>query len=109
MQDLIPGVLYHHERWDGQGYPHGLTGSDIPLFGRLICLADSFDAMSSTRTYRSSLTPKRVLDEIQRCAGSQFDPQLVKVFLQLDLQPFINMIHQHQSQQRNQPRLLRSA
>ncbi len=111
MQDLIPGVLYHHERWDGQGYPHGLSGNDIPLFGRLICLADSFDAMSSTRTYRSSLTHKRVLEEVRRCGGSQFDPQLTQVFLQLDLQPFVDMIQKHQTQQRvhTRPRLARSA
>ncbi|MCX5661752.1 MAG: HD-GYP domain-containing protein [Planctomycetota bacterium] len=74
MQDLIPGVLYHHERWDGRGYPFGAAGADIPLFGRLICLADSFDAMSSNRTYRQAMRLEQVLSEISRCAGKQFDP-----------------------------------
>src|SRR5690606_20290161 len=55
LADVLPGVLSHHERWDGKGYPHGLAGEEIPMFGRLIAIADSFDAMSSTRTYRSAM------------------------------------------------------
>lgn len=96
MQDLIPGVLYHHERWDGLGYPRGLSGDDIPIFGRLIALADSFDAMSSNRTYRRSLEPTRVLDEIAQCAGKQFDPHLATLFVKLDFKPFQEMIRRHQ-------------
>ncbi|MFG0250389.1 MAG: HD-GYP domain-containing protein, partial [Phycisphaeraceae bacterium JB051] len=80
MHDLIPGVLYHHERWDGNGYPHGLAGNDIPLFGRVIGLADAFDAMSTNRTYRRALKHEDVMAEIERCAGTQFDPELAKVF-----------------------------
>ncbi len=98
MQDLIPGVLYHHERWDGRGYPHGLERENIPIFGRLICLADSFDAMSSNRTYRSSLTHDKTIVEIERCAGSQFDPQLAELFVHLDFDPFFKMLAEHQAQ-----------
>lgn len=96
MQDLIPGVLYHHERWDGRGYPHNLRGKDIPIFGRLIGLADSFDAMSSNRTYRQALDHTQVLAEIKRCAGSQFDPELAEVFVNLDFEPFYQLIQKHQ-------------
>jgi HD-GYP domain-containing protein (c-di-GMP phosphodiesterase class II) len=96
MQDLIPGVLHHHERWDGRGYPHGLKGEAIPLFGRLICLADSFDAMSSNRTYRGALPHDHVLGEIRRCAGAQFDPQLAQIFLTLDFTPFFEQYEKNQ-------------
>lgn len=98
MQDLIPGVLAHHERWDGRGYPANLKGADIPLFGRLICLADSFDAMSSNRTYRQALSLPQVLAEIGRCAGSQFDPDLARVFVKLDFTGFQEMLREHQKQ-----------
>ena len=84
LQDIIPGVLYHHERWDGRGYPNMLAGEDIPLMGRIICVADSFDAMSSTRTYRPALPLETVLAEIKRCAGVQFDAKLAEVFVTLD-------------------------
>jgi HD-GYP domain-containing protein (c-di-GMP phosphodiesterase class II) len=88
LQDIIPGVLYHHERFDGKGYPYQLAGDKIPLMGRIICVADSFDAMSSTRTYRPALPLETVLAEIQRCAGTQFDPALAKVFVTLDFSPY---------------------
>ena len=77
-------ALNHHERWDGKGYPYGLGGDRIPLMGRIICVADSFDAMSSTRTHRPALPLQTVLAEIKRCAGSQFDPALANVFVTLD-------------------------
>ncbi len=102
MQDLIPGVLYHHERWDGLGYPHQLEGENIPLLGRLVSLADAFDAMSSSRTYRSSMKHEQVIAEIRRCSGSQFDPQLAAVFLDLDFYSFFQLLHKHQAQQTNQ-------
>jgi len=88
LQDVIPGVLFHHERWDGHGYPHLLSGENIPLMGRIICVADSFDAMSSTRTYRPALPLATVLAEITRCAGAQFDPALARVFVTLDFAPY---------------------
>ena len=95
MEDLIPGVLHHHERWDGRGYPHGLAGEKIPLFGRVICLADSFDAMSSNRTYRAALKSEQVLHEIRRCAGKQFDPKLAELFVNLDFAPFYALLEKH--------------
>ncbi|QDV89117.1 Cyclic di-GMP phosphodiesterase response regulator RpfG [Phycisphaerae bacterium RAS2] len=86
IHDLIPGVLHHHERMDGRGYPGGLAGEDIPLLGRIICLADCFDAMTTNRTYRSALPVKAAVAEIRRCAGTQFDPGLAEVFINLDLE-----------------------
>lgn len=96
MQDLVPGVLYHHERWDGKGYPEGLMGPAIPLFGRLLCLADAFDAMSSNRTYRDAMSHEKVLEQIRQCRGSQFDPELTDIFLQLDFEPYVQMAATHQ-------------
>jgi len=99
IQDLIPGVLHHHERWDGRGYPDRLAGEEIPLFGRLLCLADSFDAMSSTRTYREAMPLEKVLEEVLDCAGTQFDPNLAKLFVKLDFEPYFKMIREHQSRE----------
>lgn len=86
MRDLLPGVLYHHERMDGQGYPEFLSGMSIPLLGRIICLADSFDAMTTNRTYRAALPLSKAISEVRRCAGTQFDPHLAELFLGLDLE-----------------------
>src|SRR5690606_13716278 len=79
IEDILPGVLHHHERWDGRGYPHGLAGKDIPLMGRVICLADAFDAMTSNRTYRKAMPLEVAMEEIRRTAGTQFDPELAEV------------------------------
>jgi len=95
MQDLIPGVLHHHERWDGRGYPYRLAGEAIPPFGRIIGLADAFDAMSSNRTYRAARPRPQVLDEIRKCAGSQFDPELAPVFVGMDFEPYAEMLDRH--------------
>ena len=73
-------VLHHHERWDGMGYPDGLAGEDIPLGARIIFVADAYDAMTSDRAYRGRLTPQEAVAELERCAGSQFDPEIVEVF-----------------------------
>ncbi|MFO0834353.1 MAG: HD-GYP domain-containing protein [Phycisphaerales bacterium] len=91
----LPGVLSHHERWDGKGYPNGLSGEGIPLIARIIGLADTFDAMSSNRSYRSALTREKVLAEITRCAGSQFDPKLAPLFVSLDFSGFDALIAKH--------------
>lgn len=95
LQDILPGVLHHHERWDGRGYPHGIAGENIPLMARLIALADSFDAMSSDRTYRQRLSREDVLEEIRRCAGGQFDPELAPIFVELDFTAFDELIDEH--------------
>jgi HD-GYP domain-containing protein (c-di-GMP phosphodiesterase class II) len=97
LNDILPGVLHHHERWDGQGYPQGLAGEGIPLVARLISLADSFDAMSSTRTYRSALSRRQVLSEIGKCNGSQFDPALGSAFLDLDFSEFDRLVAAHRA------------
>mgnify|MGYP002780565441 FL=1 len=80
---LVIGVVrWHHERWDGRGYPDGLAGDAIPLPARVLAVADTLDAMSSTRAYRSGMAWDDVLAEIQRCAGTQFDPRVVEAFTQ---------------------------
>jgi diguanylate cyclase (GGDEF)-like protein/putative nucleotidyltransferase with HDIG domain len=73
-------VLHHHERWDGMGYPAGLAGEEIPLGARVIFVADAYDAMTSDRAYRGRLTPQEAIAELERCAGTQFDPHIVTVF-----------------------------
>ena len=77
----LPYILYHHERWDGAGYPSGKTGTEIPLEARILSVADAFDAMTSTRPYRRALSPEQALAELDRCAGTQFDPELAREFL----------------------------
>lgn len=74
-------VLYHHERFDGNGYPNGLKGSDIPVVARIFSIADTFDAMTSTRPYRQALPHETARDEIIKCSGTQFDPDIVDAFL----------------------------
>lgn len=78
---VISAIRHHHERWDGKGYPDGLTGENIPLLARIISLADSYDAMTTDRPYREGLSTKKVYEELEKNAGSQFDPQIVSLFL----------------------------
>ncbi len=81
FSEIAECVLTHHERWDGKGYPKGLSGTDIPLFSRIIAVADAFDAMTSQRTYRQILSIEKVMDEMRINAGKQFDPEIVGLFL----------------------------
>jgi putative two-component system response regulator len=78
---IISAVRHHHERWDGKGYPDGLAGEDIPLLARVITLADSYDAMISDRPYRQRLCGKKVQEELENNAGTQFDPSMVELFI----------------------------
>ena len=83
LEGVNEGALYHHERYDGKGYPKGLAGEDIPLIARMICLADSFDAMNSNRVYRNKLTKENIISEIESNKGRQFDPEIADVMLKL--------------------------
>ncbi|MHC5114104.1 MAG: response regulator [Planctomycetota bacterium] len=98
LEDVLPGVLHHHERWDGTGYPAGLAGEQIPLLGRLIALADAFDAMSSDRTYRVRLERPQVIQEIVDGSGTQFDPELAPIFIALDFSEYDRLVAEHQAQ-----------
>ena len=97
IREIIPGVLHHHERYDGKGYPAGLSGNSIPLMGRIICLADCFDAMTSSRTYRKALPLEVALCEIRRCSGTQFDPALAEVFLRTTPDGFRELLSDHRA------------
>ena len=78
--EALPYVLFHHEWWDGSGYPLGLKGRATPAEARLLAIADAFDAMTSVRPYRQALSHDRALAEIEACAGTQFDPHLAELF-----------------------------
>jgi HD-GYP domain-containing protein (c-di-GMP phosphodiesterase class II) len=98
LAGLMEGVRSHHERWDGGGYPDGLAGEAIPLFGRMLGVADAFDAMRSARAYRGSLDHDHVTDELRNGAGSQFDPELAAAFLDIDLTSYEAMLADHVAQ-----------
>jgi putative nucleotidyltransferase with HDIG domain len=83
QEDIAAGAHYHHERYDGTGYPDGLIGKDIPQVARIIAVADAFDAMSSTRSYRKKLPLDYIAKEIEQYAGTQFDPEVANAFLSL--------------------------
>jgi diguanylate cyclase (GGDEF)-like protein/putative nucleotidyltransferase with HDIG domain len=84
LRDCIDAILYHHERYDGQGYPKGLKGKDIPLDARIMTIADAYDAMKSERNYKERrMTEEEAQAELEKCAGTQFDPELVEAFLKL--------------------------
>jgi len=81
LKDIVPGMLYHHERVDGTGYPEGLKDGEIPLVARIISVADTFDAMTTTRPYRKGLPAEVALDELRRYSNIQFDTTVVEAFL----------------------------
>ncbi|MFI8713691.1 HD domain-containing phosphohydrolase [Brevibacillus brevis] len=80
LSHISPGVRHHHERWDGKGYPDQLKGEEIPLIGRILAVADTFDAMTSTRSYRKDMSANEAYEEILRCQETQFDPSIVSIF-----------------------------
>ena len=83
LRDIAHIVEHHHERWDGTGYPHGLAGEAIPVESRILAVIDSFHAMTSHRVYQDNKTPTTAMHEIERCAGTQFDPQIARLFIQM--------------------------
>ena len=95
FEEVIPLVLYHHERYDGKGYPHGLTGDMIPRGAQIIAIADSFDAMTTGRGYNSPLLSEEAVGELRKCSGEQFNPAYVKTFIELvqqkKIRPRINI------------------
>ncbi len=82
LSDALPGILYHHERFDGRGYPFGIGGTDIPLYARMIAVADAFDSLTTTRSYRPAMSPQEALENIESRGGTQFDPEVVRVLQQ---------------------------
>jgi response regulator RpfG family c-di-GMP phosphodiesterase len=81
LNPIIPGIKHHHERWDGKGYPDQLKEESIPLIARILAVADAYDAMTSNRAYRKAMSHKVAVGELQRCSGTQFDPQIVVHFI----------------------------
>ena len=95
MKAVLPGVRYHHERWDGSGYPEGLKGDAIPFLGRLLGVADFYDALTSARSYRGAMSREEAIDLVSKGSGTHFDPAvaaaLIRIFergeLNLDAMP----------------------
>jgi putative nucleotidyltransferase with HDIG domain len=83
LERTVPAVLWHHERWDGAGYPHGISGEEIPVLARIMSVVDSFDAMRRNRPYRISMSIQSALQEIHECAGGQFDPKIANTFVEM--------------------------
>jgi putative nucleotidyltransferase with HDIG domain len=81
LRDIVPAIYHHHEQYDGSGYPLGLRGEEIPLEARILAVADTYDAMTSDRAYRKALSHEIAVAELRRCAGTQFDPRIVAVFI----------------------------
>lgn len=82
LSEILPAVRHHHEKYDGRGYPDGLKGEEIPLHARILAIADAFDAMTSDRSYQKKRTYEEALKELERCAGTQFDPVMTKAFVE---------------------------
>jgi HD-GYP domain-containing protein (c-di-GMP phosphodiesterase class II) len=83
LEHIAEYILYHHEHWDGAGYPQGKKGLEIPLLSRILALADAFDAMTEDRLYRKAMPLESALEEIKICAGIQFDPEIAQLFIEL--------------------------
>jgi response regulator RpfG family c-di-GMP phosphodiesterase len=106
LEPALPYVLYHHERWDGSGYSLGLKGEQIPIEGRLLAIADTVDAILSNRPYRAANTPEKVIAELQKFRGSQFDPDLVDIFTDLLYSGKIDLQTMYAEEQMNAPLFL---
>lgn len=83
ISHIADGILYHHEWWDGSGYPKGLSGESIPLISRIVSIVDAYDVMIEGRVYKSALSSEEAINELKRCSGIQFDPDLVKIFIKI--------------------------
>jgi HD-GYP domain len=81
LADVIPGMKYHHEKWSGGGYPEGLKGEEIPLQARIVTVADTFDAMTTTRPYQQAMETRYVVERIKHFAGARYDPIVVEAFV----------------------------
>jgi HD-GYP domain-containing protein (c-di-GMP phosphodiesterase class II) len=93
LRDLLPWIRSHHERWDGRGYPDGLKGEDCPIEGRILALADAFDAMTSQRSYNKPLTPNDALLRVKSESGIHFDPEVVTAFEKYFVRVSSHVIH----------------
>ena len=91
LDNALPGVRHHHERYDGTGYPQGLSGKEIDINARIIAVADSFDAMTTDRPYRKAMSKSNSIEELRRNAGTQFDPEVVEAFLRIDIESSCNI------------------
>lgn len=80
---ISKGILYHHENWDGSGYPEGLSGENIPITSRIVSIVDAYDVMTNGRPYKKPMTKKEAIDELKRCSGKQFDPKIVDIFISI--------------------------
>jgi HD-GYP domain-containing protein (c-di-GMP phosphodiesterase class II) len=83
LHDVLPLIYYHHERWDGKGYPTGLKGEEIPIGARIISVADAYQALSSDRPYRKAFPPDKVVKILKEESGTKYDPSVIKVFLKV--------------------------
>jgi HD-GYP domain-containing protein (c-di-GMP phosphodiesterase class II) len=97
LNGAVDVVLHHHERWDGGGYPDGLAGTDIPIGARLFAIADTIDAMTSDRPYRSGLPLAAAVDEVVRLAGTQFDPACVLTLTQMADDALQELLEPHET------------
>ena len=83
LVEVAEFILFHHERWDGKGYPSGLKGEEIPLICRILAVTDAYDAMTNDRVYRKAISSEEAIAELQKNAGTQFDPQIVSLFIEI--------------------------
>jgi len=97
LREMLPGIELHHESLDGRGYPHGLKGDDIPLYGRIVAVADVFDALTSSRPYKAAWSIERATDWLRQNAGSHFDPACVEALLN-DMGQVLAIFNAHQDE-----------